>query len=86
MFSAARRSNSSVVKVYYSSDRSDWHLVRSLSTDSEAAEDDLLPVTKVGTSSYDSYAFKQYTIDNIPKGDCCIAFEAGYARLYVLIG
>lgn len=86
VFSAARRSNSSVVKVYYSSDRSDWHLVRSLSTDSEAAEEDLLPDTKVGTSSYDSYAFKQYTIDNIPKGDWYIAFEAGYARLDDIMG
>lgn len=86
VFSAARRSNSSVVKVYYSSDRSDWHLVRSLSTDSEAAEEDLLPDTKVGTSSYDSYAFKQYTIDNIPEGDWYIAFEAGYARIDDIMG
>ena len=86
VFSAARRSNSSVVNVYYSSDRSDWHLVRSLSTDSEAAEEDLLPDTKVGTSSYDSYAFKQYTIDNIPEGDWYIAFEAGYARLDDIMG
>lgn len=86
VFSAARRSNSSVVKVYYSSDRSDWHLVRSLSTDSEAAEEDLLPDTKVGTASYDSYAFKQYTIDNIPEGDWYIAFEAGYARIDDIMG
>lgn len=86
VFSAARRSNSSVVKVYYSSDRSDWHLVRSLSTDSEAAEEDLLPDTKVGTSSYDSYAFKQYTIDNIPEGDWYIAFESGYARIDDIMG
>ena len=86
VFSAARRSNSSVVNVYYSSDRSDWHLVRSLSTDSEAAEEDLLPDTKVGTSSYDSYAFKQYTIDNIPEGDWYIAFEAGYARIDDIMG
>lgn len=86
VFSAARRSNSSVVKVYYSSDRSDWHLVRSLSADSEAAEEDLLPDTKVGTASYDSYAFKQYTIDNIPEGDWYIAFEAGYARLDDIMG
>lgn len=86
VFSAARRANSSVVKVYYSSDRSDWHLVRSLSTDSEAAEEDLLPDTKVGTSSYDSYAFKQYTIDNIPEGDWYIAFESGYARIDDIMG
>lgn len=86
VFSAARRSNSSVVKVYYSSDRSDWHLVRSLSADSEAAEEDLLPDTKVGTSSYDSYAFKQYTIDNIPEGDWYIAFESGYARVDDIMG
>lgn len=86
VFSAARRSNSSVVKVYYSSDRSDWHLVRSLSTDSEAAEEDLLPDTKVGTASYDSYAFKQYTIDKIPEGDWYIAFESGYARLDDIMG
>lgn len=86
VFSAARRSNSSVVKVYYSSDRSDWHLVRSLSADAEAAEEDLLPDTKVGTSSYDSYAFKQYTIDNIPEGDWYIAFESGYARIDDIMG
>lgn len=86
VFSAARRANGSVVNVYYSSDRSDWHLVRSLSTDSEAAEEDLLPDTKVGTSSYDSYAFKQYTIDNIPEGDWYIAFEAGYARIDDIMG
>ena len=86
VFSAARRANGSVVNVYYSSDRSDWHLVRSLSTDSEVAEEDLLPDTKVGTSSYDSYAFKQYTIDNIPEGDWYIAFEAGYARLDDIMG
>ena len=86
VFSAARRSNSSVVNVYYSSDRSDWHLVRSLSADSEAAEEDLLPDTKVGTASYDSYAFKQYTIDNIPDGDWYIAFESGYARIDDIMG
>ena len=86
VFSAARRSNSSVVNVYYSSDRSDWHLVRSLSTNSEAAEEDLLPDTKVGTASYDSYAFKQYTIDNIPEGDWYIAFESGYARVDDIMG
>ncbi len=86
VFNAARRANGSVVNVYYSSDRSDWHLVRSLSTDSEAAEEDLLPDTKVGTSSYDSYAFKQYTIDNIPEGDWYIAFEAGYARIDDIMG
>ena len=86
VFSAARRSNSSVVNVYYSSDRSDWHLVRSLSTDSEAAEEDLLPDTNVGTASYDSYAFKQYTIDNIPEGDWYIAFESGYARIDDIMG
>ena len=86
VFSAARRSNSSVVNVYYSSDRSDWHLVRSLSTDSEAAEEDLLPDTEIGTASYDSYAFKQYTIDNIPEGDWYIAFEAGYARIDDIMG
>lgn len=86
VFSAARRSNSSVVKVYYSSDRSDWHLVRSLSADSEAAEEDLLPDTKVGTASYDSYAFKQYTIDKIPEGDWYIAFESGYARIDDIMG
>ena len=86
VFSAARRANGSVVNVYYSSDRSDWHQVRSLSTDSEAAEEDLLPDTKVGTSSYDSYAFKQYTIDNILEGDWYIAFEAGYARLDDIMG
>lgn len=86
VFSAARRSNSSVVNVYYSSDRSDWHLVRSLSTNSEAAEEDLLPDTKVGTASYDSYAFKQYTIDNIPEGGWYIAFESGYARVDDIMG
>ena len=86
VFSAARRANGSVVNVYYSSDRSDWHLVRSLSTDSEVAEEDLLPDTKVGTSSYDSYAFKQYTIDNIPEGDWYIAFESGYARIDDIMG
>ncbi len=86
VFSAARRANGSVVNVYYSSDRSDWHLVRSLSTDSEVAEEDLLPDTKVGTSSYDSYAFKQYTIDNILEGDWYIAFESGYARIDDIMG
>ena len=86
VFSAARRANGSVVNVYYSSDRSDWHQVRSLSTDSEAAEEDLLPDTEVGTSPYDSYAFKQYTIDNIPEGDWYIAFESGYARIDDIIG
>lgn len=86
VFSAARRSTTSVVKVYYSADRSEWHLVRSLSTDSEAAEEDLLPDTKVGTASYDSYAFKQYTIDNIPEGDWYIAFESGYARIDDIMG
>ena len=40
----------------------------------------------MGTASYDSYAFKQYTIDNIPEGDWYIAFESGYARVDDIMG
>ena len=84
VFSAAQRSSSSIINVYYSPDREEWTLVRSLSADAENDADKFTD-EKLG-SSYDEYAFKQFTIDNIPAGDWYMAFESGYARLDDIMG
>ena len=86
VFSAAQRTSSSVLKVYYSADRADWTLVREITSGAEN-EDDSFSTEKVGySSSNDNYAFKQFIIHNIPAGDWYIAFESGYARLDDIMG
>ena len=85
VFSAAKRSLDSKINVYYSSDRLEWTLVRTIHREQESEADHFSDET-TGVSSYDNYVFKQFTIDNIPEGDWYIAFEAGYARLDDIMG
>lgn len=74
-FEAARYyENQGELKVYYSADRNNWTLLRTLSTEEGTAEED-----QFSNESAPKYgkAFKRFTINNIPAGQWYVAFEAG---------
>lgn len=74
-FEAARYSSSNgELKVYYSADRKEWTLLRTLSTEEGTAEEDQF--SDEAAPKYGK-AFKRYTINSIPAGQWYIAFEAG---------
>ncbi|MDD7318412.1 MAG: carboxypeptidase-like regulatory domain-containing protein [Prevotella sp.] len=74
-FEAARYyTTNAELKVYYSDDRTNWNLVRTLSTDEGTAAEDMFSneyAPKYGR------AFLRYTINNIPAGKWYVAFEGG---------
>ncbi|WP_158611166.1 carboxypeptidase regulatory-like domain-containing protein [Prevotella sp. OH937_COT-195] len=74
-FEAARYySKDGELKVYYSANRKDWTLLRTLSTaEGTPAEDKF---SEKNAPKY-GYEFLRYTIGNIPTGQYYVAFEAG---------
>lgn len=72
VFFAARRSNSSILKVSYSSDRVNWTLLKEITTDN-ADEAYRFPTS--------SSEFKAFVIKDIPVGDYYLSFDAGYAYM-----
>lgn len=74
-FDAARYySSEGEIKVYYSPDRIDWQLVRTLSTASGTPAEDLL--SDADAPKYGK-EFLRYTITNIPAGQYYVAIEGG---------
>lgn len=68
--------NDGTLSVYYSADRKNWTLLRTVSSAEGTAPEDTLSNENVSTSSYNSFfAFRNFTIDNIPAGQWYIAFE-----------
>lgn len=84
-FEAAKRSNSSTLKVYYSPDRKTWTEVRSISDDAENEEDRFSSEKISGSSNFDNFKLKGFTAE-IPEGDWYVAFASGYARVDNIFG
>ncbi len=87
-FDAARNYGStSMVEVYYSTDREDWTLLRTLSIDADN-DADRLSSEYSGTAwgSNTKYVFTRFTVDNVPAGEGYIAFAAGNARIDNILG
>lgn len=86
-FEAARNYGTSTLNVYYSTDRKDWTLVRSLSADAEDPAD-LLSSEYSGFAwgSSTQYIFTPFRVENLPAGNLYIAFEAGNARIDNILG
>lgn len=79
--------DASFVKIYYSSDRSNWTLLRTLSASAENDADRLTDEytgTKWGANT--KYNFTQFEINNIPAGEYYVGFESGNARIDNLLG
>lgn len=72
----------SVLKVYYSSDKKDWKLVRTVSSDATEASDKITDEVIGKTAWGDkNYAFSKFEVDGVPAGEWYIAFEAGNVYL-----
>lgn len=86
-FDAAKRSDNSVMRIYYSADRNNWILLDSISDtapDSTRLWNNVAVANKTGFGT--DYLFGHYTLKNVPAGRWYIAFEAGYVYLDNLYG
>jgi hypothetical protein len=75
----AKRSDNSFVKVYYSADRKTWTLAKEIKAADMNTKDD-------GSYYGATYCPSQFTVDNIPAGNCYVAFGAGYAHIDNILG
>ncbi len=86
-FDAARNyGGTSFLNIYYSDDRENWTLIRSLSAETENEEDWLTDECSGyawGTAT--KYLFTPFTV-SVPAGNHYIAFEAGNARVTNILG
>lgn len=87
-FAAARNyGDVSKLEVYYSTDRKNWTLVRTLDINAENEADQLTSdYTGTAWGSNTKYNFTRFTIDNIPAGEVYVAFAAGNARIDDIVG
>lgn len=76
-FQAARRSYSSRLEVYYSSDRTNWQLLKSINAYGEGGAE-RFPTT--------DRKYADYVIDNLPAGDWYIGFKGMYVMLNNVFG
>ena len=76
-FQAARRSYTSRLEVYYSSDRSNWQLLKSINAYGEDGAE-RFPAT--------DRAYADYVIDNLPAGDWYVGFKGMYVMLNNVFG
>ncbi len=79
-FRAAKRTDDSEMRVYYSADRQQWIPLDTITTDEFT---NTKPEGVYG--GYDNYAFSTFSV-NLPEGEWYVAFEAGYARLDDIYG
>ncbi|MDE7376648.1 MAG: hypothetical protein K2N16_07350, partial [Muribaculaceae bacterium] len=80
-FMASKTDNiSSVLKVYTSTDRVNWTLVKTIDANTATDADSRFNVDKPTGSGYGTYEFKLFAVD-MPAGEAYVAFEAGGARL-----
>ena len=77
----------SAVRIYYSTDRKEWTLLRTLDANAENDADRLTDTyTGYAWGSNTKYDFTRFTIDNVPAGQGYLAFEASNARIDNLLG
>lgn len=90
IFSAAQEAYSSVMRVYYSTDRVEWEellTIGGLDSYGDAVKeyDTYFSNVKV-TDKGENYEFVQFLVTDIPAGEGYIAFETGRARLDNVLG
>ena len=88
-FMAARGGSATtpVLNVYYSYDRHNWTLVKTINTSDTIPEADRFSnETYRGSGYYANYKFKTFTLSNIPEGDVYVAFAGTYFYLDNLYG
>lgn len=74
-FIAARKDNNASLDILYSTDRQNWTTLRSLSTTAEDEADKLPEEIAVEGTWSKKYAYKEYTVGNIPAGKYYFAFD-----------
>ncbi|MEF9924032.1 MAG: carboxypeptidase-like regulatory domain-containing protein [Muribaculaceae bacterium] len=84
-FNAAKISASSVINVYYSSDRSNWTKVKEIKVVSGSTVENVFSNETAG-NEFGQFKFKQFIVNSIPAGEYYIAFESGYARIDDIFG
>ncbi len=87
-FDAAKSSDSeSSLDVYYSSDRQNWTLVKSINCTNDSTQTtDIFSNENTGGDYSSYYQFKTYSVDNIPVGEVWLAFEGRQAELDNIAG
>ena len=75
----SKRNSNSKLKIYYSADRAEWQLAKSVSISEFSSE-------KMNAASADAYKFTPFTLENIPEGEWYIGIEGGYVRVDDLYG
>lgn len=83
-FDGSRRDETSVIRVYYSTDRKNWtlvHTVQGTGNDNNTFS----PFNLMIDSRY-SGEFRSYTVENLPTGNLYLAFESGNARIDNIYG
>lgn len=87
-FDAARNyTTPCTVEVYYSTDRSEWTLLRTLSNDAQDEADQLTSeYTGSAWGTNTKYNFTRFTVDNVPVGEGYIAFATTNARIDNILG
>ena len=73
-----------VVNIYYSTDRKNWTLLRTISNKAENEADKIL-VEKESEWPYPA-KLKTFILDGVPAGEVYIAFESGYACIDNIYG
>lgn len=76
--------STNVVNVYYSADRKNWTLLRSLSNKAENEADKIL-VEQASEYPYPA-KLKTFILEGVPAGEGYIAFESGYACIDNIYG
>lgn len=75
------------VEVYYSTDRKQWTLVRTLDANATDPADRLTSDYEgLNWGSNTKYNFSRFTVDNIPAGQVYVAFASGNARIDNILG
>lgn len=78
-FDGSRRDETSVIRVYYSTNRKEWtlaHTVQGTGSDNNTFS----PFNLMSDSKY-SGEFRSYAVEGLPAGNLYVAFESGNARL-----
>lgn len=85
-FEAQRKSDASNLKVYWSTDRADWQLLKEITVEGEDTETTGVFSTENTGGWYATYYFKQFELTNVPAGEGYLAFEAGNVAIDNLVG
>lgn len=83
-FDGSRRDETSVIRVYYSTDRKNWTLIHTVQG-SGNDNNTFSPFNLMADSRY-SGEFRSYTVEGLPTGNLYLAFESGNARIDNIYG